>query len=116
MAKKSDKFKEEQEQLKKDLLAVIQLKDAPFNSDIKTITLNELDQPDTKQKVIYLLPRLKQFFAVKNKVFCYPDNVFRLHMSIIKEVLKDTYKMTSTFVRDGSIKTRRYHFYPIKSI
>ena len=116
MAKKSEKFKEEQEQLKKDLLSIIQLKDAPFNSEIKTITLNELDQIETKQRVLDLLPRLKQFFAVKNKVFYYPEDVKRLHLSIIKEVLKTEYKITSTFVRDGSIKTRRYHFYPVKMI
>ena len=113
MKLKSETFKEEQDTIKKQLLDILELQSADFNPEVKTTTLFELDQDQKKAKVIALIPQIRKYFAVKNKAFFYPEDIKRLHMTIIRDVLKADYKIHSTFVWEGGIKTRRYHFYPI---
>jgi len=114
MRPKSETFKDEQETIKKQLLDILQLQNADFNPEVKTTTLFELDQEHKKAKVIALIPEIRKFFAVKNKAFFYPEDMKRLHMTVIRDVLKNDYKINSTFVWENGIKTRRYYFYPVK--
>jgi hypothetical protein len=114
MRAKSETFKDEQDQIKKKLINMLPLKDADFNPEVKTITLYELDQEDMKNSLIALIPEIRKYFAVTNKAFFYPEESKRLHMTVLRELLKNDYKIQSTFVWEGGIKTRRYHFYPVK--
>ena len=116
MRAKSETFKEEQQQIKNALLNIIDLQDADFNPEVKTTTLYELDKDDKKKKIIELIPQIRKYFAVSNKAFFYPEESKRLHMTVIRELLKHDFKIQSTFVWEGGIKTRRYSFYPIKTI
>ncbi len=113
MRAKKDVFREEQIQIKGQLLDILELQNADFNPEVKTITLHELDQEPKKQKIVDLIPQIRKFFAVTNKAFFYPEDSKRIHMTVIREMLKNDYKINSTFVWEGGIKTRRYHFYPI---
>lgn len=113
MRPKSETFKEEQEAIKKQLLDILDLHNADFNPEVKTTTLFELDQEYKKKKVVDLIPQIRKYFAVKNKAFFYPEDMKRLHMTVIRDVLKNDYKINSTFVWESGIKTRRYYFYPI---
>lgn len=115
MRAKSETFKEEQSGIKRKLIQILQLKNADFNPEVKTTTLYELDQEEKKNEIINLIPEIRKYFAVTNKAFFYPEESKRLHMTVVREVLKSEYKIQSTFVWEGGIKTRRYHFYPVKT-
>lgn len=113
---KSEKFKEQQCAIKQQLLDILKLEDATFNPEVKTKTLYEIDQEDTKQKILDLIPQVKEYFTIRNVSLIYTDDTKRPHLTVIKEVLKKDYKVQSTFVQEGNIKTRRYNFYPLKTI
>lgn len=114
MRLKSETFKEEQNQIKQSLLSILELQNADFNPEVKTTTLYELDQEHKKNRIIELIPQIKKYFAVTSKAFFYPEDSKRLHMTVVRELLKHDYKIQSTFVWEGGIKTRRYTFYPVK--
>lgn len=110
--KKEDKYKVEREALLQELLNIIDLQDSSFNSLVKTTTLAELD--DKKEQIDVLLPKLRKYFAVKNTALLYPDDTKRLHLAIVRAVLKQRYKMVGNMVRNGESMTMRYHFYPLE--
>jgi hypothetical protein len=114
MRLKSETFKDEQENIRQRLLGIIQLQDADFNPEVKTITLSELDNPERKQQVLDLIPDIRKYYAITNKAFFNPNDIKRMHMTIIREILKPLYKIQSQFVVEGGVKNRRYHFYPLK--
>lgn len=111
---KAIKYKDEQDAIKAELLGILQLDEASFNPEVKTKTLYEIDQEDTKRKIMALLPRVMEFFTIRNVALIYASETKRPHLTVIKEVLKKDYKIQSTFVHEGNIKTRRYSFYPLK--
>lgn len=113
---KAEKFKEQQQAIKQQLMDILKLEDATFNPEVKTKTLFEIDQEETKQKILDLIPQVKEYFTIRNVSLIYAEDTKRPHLTVIKEVLKKDYKVQSTFVQEGSIKTRRYNFYPLKPV
>ena len=111
--RKDVKYKTEQEAIKTKVLDILQLESTTFNPSIKTKTLHYIDQEDVKQQLLALIPELRQYYAIQNKVLIYTDKSKRPYLSVIKEVLKKDYKITSSYVNEDSVKTRRYYFNPV---
>jgi len=107
-------FAEEQKQLKQELIELLRLQEAPFEPNVKTITLHELDQDDRKVPIQELLPRIRKYFTVRNKSLFYPDKTKRVHLTIVKYLMKEEYNVINKFVIENGVQTVRYFFYPLK--
>ena len=112
MKSKDQCFQPEREELIQELLQIIKLQDSEFNSSVKTITLHQLDQDEVAVAVKALLVKVRKIYTVTNNSLIYPVKTKRLHLSIIKFLLKDTYNITGKTVVEGSTRTIRYYFYP----
>ena len=104
-------FKAEQDQLRKELLDILDLQSAPFNEDVLTITLHDLDKEDKRSSIMNLLPQVRRYFTITNKALLYPQETKRPHLTIVRFLLKDTYEMLGKYIEENGIKTMRYHFY-----
>lgn len=112
---KSAVFKAEQDQLRKDLLEILNLHTYPLNADVKTITLHELDKVEKQEAVMNLLPSIKKYFTITNKALIYPNETKRPHLTIVRFLLKENYQIVGKYVEESGLKTTRYYFYPLKS-
>ena len=112
---KTKTFAAEQAQVRDDMLRLLPLTATEFDPDVKTTTLLDLDEESCKNNVIELLPRVKQYFTIRNKAMIYTEETKRLHMTLIRFVLQPTYKIIGKFVYEGDKKTTRYYFYPLKT-
>lgn len=113
MIPKDTRFKAEQQQLKDTLLHILPTKPSDFNSEVLTFTSIELDVK--KEAILTLLPKVQEYFVVRTRAFVYPDKAKRLHLSIIKELIKDKYKLVSTFALQDGKSIRKYHLYPVET-
>lgn len=114
MKAKSVQFKAEQEQLRQELLSILNLQVCSFNESAKTITLREIDQDERKQAIMELLPKVRQYFTVTNKALIYRNDTKRPHLTIVRFLLKDSHQIVNKYVEEKGVKTIRYFFYHIQ--
>ena len=88
-------------------------------NETNTITLYELDNDIEKQnKLLYLIPIIRKYFSFNNiKAIGEPYRIKSPQLSIIKQLTKEKYKITSEDYRlkldDKIIRTKLYTFYKI---
>ena len=102
----------EQQQLKEELLRLLEL------DDHNSVMLHTLDNDRQKQEqILSLLPRIRSYFSLSHvSAICYPERYNRVWLSIIRHVLKDDYDMVSADWRfknenDETVRTKRYYFH-----
>lgn len=108
--KKSEKYKKEQEEIIKNLLNIVEIKD-------NYIIRYELDNDEEKHKKINeLVPDIKKYFACNNiSGIKQPHKVKQPWLSIIRQVLKTKYTVISTdyifTIDDKKIRTKKLFVY-----
>lgn len=110
MRLKNELYHEEQLDINKELIDILELKDK--NSFI----LYELDHDEIlKSKIMSLLPKIRTFYSMsKITAISTPERIKRPYISIIRHILKKDYDILSTEhtlkLEEKNIRTKRYVF------
>ena len=110
MRLKIELYLEEQLQIKKNLINILDLN----NND--GFILYHIDNDDElKSKIMGLLPKIRTFFSMsKITAISTPEKIKRPYISIIRHMLKNDYDILSTEhtlrINDKTIRTKRYVF------
>ena len=111
MRLKSELYKVEQEEIVDEIINILSLEST------NKITLYELDQNIEKQtKIMELIPKIRKYYSFNNiKAVGEPYKIKRPWLSIIKQLTKSRYKITSKDFRykskkNKSIRTKIYSF------
>jgi len=114
MKPKSAIYKEQQDQLKDELINDI------LHLDEKNyIILYELDNDkELQHKILSMIPRIQAFFSMSSTTaISYPDKIKRPYWSIIKHLTKDNYNIFSKEyimkIDSKNIRTKKYTFVKI---
>jgi len=112
MRAKSELYSKEQAEIRAELKSYIRL------NDDNSITLHELmEDKETQDKIMALLPRIRQYFSVGSITsFATPERLERPWLCIMKYLLKHDYELFNKSVKfatsQGTIATVRYYFRP----
>ena len=97
----------EQEQIKKDLLDILNLEDK------QSFVLYELDNnEEMKSKTLSLLPQINTYYSKKPASITSPDKTKRHYYSIIRFVLNDYEILSVDYwmkIGDNNVKTKKIH-------
>ena len=111
MKPKSVIYKEQQDQLKDELI-----KDILHLDEKNYIILYELDNDkELQDKILSMIPRIQAFFSMSSTTaISYPDKIKRPYWSIIKHLIKDRYNIFSSEyimkIDSTNIRTKKYTF------
>ena len=89
MRTKKEVYKKEQDKITNKIISIVGIEDN------KQITLYELDNDIIKQKEIMdLIPEIRKYFSFNNlKAVGEPERIKRPWLSIIKQLIKEQYKL-----------------------
>ena len=110
MRLKSELYKIEQEEIVDKIIEILDLE----NNNI--INLCDLDEDNDKQKqIMELIPEIRKYYSFNGiKAVGEPNKIKRPWLSIIKQLIKQKYKMISLdyhFTEEGNhIRTQKYWF------
>lgn len=113
MRYKKELYEKEQAEIVDEILEILSLKE-------NKITLYELENDLEKQeKIINLIPKIRKYYSFNNiKAVGEPEKIKRPWLSIIKQLVKERYTISSKdhrIYQDGGIviRTILYEFYEI---
>ena len=110
MRKKDELYKNEQDEIINNIIDLLNL------DNIDYILLHDLDNDINKQnKILYMIPIIRKYFSFTSiNGVSKPDKTKRSYLSIIKQLLKNKYKIKSYDHRikenDNIIRTKKYIF------
>lgn len=110
MRTKKEVYKKEQNEIIDKIIDILSL------NETNTITLYELDNDIEKQnELLSLIPIIRKYFSYNNiKAVGEPYRIKRPWLSIIKQLTKEKYKITSEDYRlkvdDKIVRTKLYTF------
>jgi len=110
MRLKSELYKKEQDEIVEKIITILDLENK------NTYTLYELDNNEEIQKqIMELIPEIRKWFSFNNmKAVGEPNKIKRPWLSIIKNLIKSKYNMSSLdyhFTEKGKhIRTQMYNF------